>query len=520
MIKHMMSTYWRVLLTVPLMFGAIMMVTFTTFPAQHASMSSGLPDHWWTHLTGEKTINAVQKGVTIGTVENNLDHFLQTGYHIINLDWPVAAGPSCIFAGFSAADYQHADPRLHNTADAPITSANPETADVTAADQDFANFTTAAHNKGMAVISWFNPEYMWVGSPLFKQAEADVATYGPIRANQPTDSPARYFVWSANPGGTTVERPADSDCFSGNSSATWIHDSAAGGNYYQSRWANEPSGDFGDGMTPWSTYITNAIDHWMDAGVDGFIFDAPGTYIGNGVTVVTNAVHARANKVAWGETGTSPFDGGEQNNMKVALLKSINTNDPTQLDPLMKGDRGPQIAAEDYTPADQTSNYFTQPDTNHQLSLFEIATLESLSQPVIIWRTAVGSGWPDGYFTMDDWPGGSDQAKFKAITDAAINHPAMQPSASHVHQTTNDDTKYYAFTKTSYDGSDHALVVLNFQSSSATITVDLANAGLVSNQTPTDLLNGGNGPQFNGTNFTMTLPAYGYGFYGVRVLVI
>src|SRR5258708_26063525 len=149
--------------------------TGTAHAQNQRTAKAKLPTSWWHHLTTERSLYAVRYGFTLQDVQNNLDSYKAKGYKLINLDWPISAGPVSLFGGFSASDYYHTDPRLA----APGTNA----------DTDWNNFVTAVHKHGMAVISWFNPSYIWTGSPLFKQAEADVQTYGPVLANQPATSP-------------------------------------------------------------------------------------------------------------------------------------------------------------------------------------------------------------------------------------------------------------------------------------------------------------------------------------------
>jgi hypothetical protein len=50
----------------------------------------------------------------------------------------------------------------------------------------------------------------------------------------------------------------------------------------------------------------------------------------------------------------------------------------------------------------------------------------------------------------------------------------------------------------------------NFNSTAADVTVDLTGTGIVTNQVPINLYNGGNGPAINGTSYTVSLPAYGF----------
>ncbi|HST39190.1 MAG TPA: hypothetical protein VLK58_06765, partial [Conexibacter sp.] len=136
----------------------------TALTAGTAVADGGLTrDKWWQQLTGEKTINARFYGLTLDEVRDDLDQIAADGYKILNLDWPVKAGPTSIYNGLSASDYYSVEPSIGT-------------------DQDWLDFLAAAHARGIAVTTWFNIAYFWTGSALFKQAEADVRRYGPIRA--------------------------------------------------------------------------------------------------------------------------------------------------------------------------------------------------------------------------------------------------------------------------------------------------------------------------------------------------
>lgn len=59
------------------------------------------------------------------------------------------------------------------------------------------------------------------------------------------------------------------------------------------------------------------------------------------------------------------------------------------------------------------------------------------------------------------------------------------------------------------------LPIFNFQDSEQTITVNLVGTRITVPQTPVDLLNGGDAPDIAAASYTVTLPPYGFVFYGV-----
>ena len=68
---------------------------------------------------------------------------------------------------------------------------------------------------------------------------------------------------------------------------------------------------------------------------------------------------------------------------------------------------------------------------------------------------------------------------------------------------TNDDDKFYAFKRTNKTGTSKALVILNYQNSSQTITINLTNTGINTTQIPVDLLGGGNGKTITSASYTV-----------------
>jgi hypothetical protein len=65
------------------------------------------------------------------------------------------------------------------------------------------------------------------------------------------------------------------------------------------------------------------------------------------------------------------------------------------------------------------------------------------------------------------------------------------------------------------DGSVKALVILNLQGTSQSITVNLTHTDIGTSQIPVDLLTGGAGPAITSASYTVTLPAYGFTVLGV-----
>ncbi len=379
----------------------------------------------------------------------------------------------------------------------------------------------------MAVISWFNPSYIWTGSPLFQQAEADVAQYGPIRANQPATSPARYFEWQLGAG--TVTKPCDT-CATSYLSRRWVTDPNAS---YQGQtvsyygvWSDQPSGDYAS--SEWQSYITGALKHWMDTRIDGFIFDAPRLYLNCNASCVKNVlvatVHSYPNRVAFSEIPTNTtaitdygFDGTENANFSSSKPWSdaITTQNPSSIESSSTLAERDAFAALGGTSIEPLNPAVLNDDQENLLAAATTVTTGNYLMVKDTTSTLDSDGSQFGDFGT--WPDSRSAPKLKAITDAVRNNAALDLSGTRQQLSTNDNSKYYAFLRISPDGSSYALIILNYQNSAQTITVDLTGTNLNIQQSPLDLLTGGRGPRMTSDSYTVTLPAWGYAFYGVSV---
>lgn|GEM_PF-6485110 len=496
-------------LLIPLLALTSVLTVFVAFGHPNRAHAATLPSPWWHHLNGERELDAVRFGYTLADVQSNLSTYKAQGYQVINLDWPVQAGPTCIYGGFSASDYYHADSRL--------------AAAGTNADTAWANFVTAVHSQGMAVDSWFNPSYIWTGAAIFKQAEADVKTYGPIRANQPANSPARYFEWRAQAGVATKQ--SDTYCDS-TQVDRWVTDPDVGSNIsYYSAFSDQPSGDYSS--AEWVTYIEGSLKHWMDTGIDGFVFDWPPDYVNCNSTCIKNTlvatVHSYSNKAAFGEgyNGATDslsnygFDGVENISFwgNRPWTDAINSQNPASIET-----SSTMTDRDSDTLAGVTSYEQFAPGVlnDNAKNLLSAATLMGTGHYLMIQSTqATSENDGSNFGEFGTWPSDSTtQARFAALTNAMRTNAALDNSGSRIKLPTNNDNAYYAFLRVSPDNSARAIAVLNFTGSQQTITVNISNQDIANGAT-TNLVGSGGNPTISNGSFSVTLPAWGYGFYGV-----
>jgi len=213
-------------------------------------------------------------------------------------------------------------------------------------DAGVSDLVSHVHAADMKIMTWFNPSYVWTGSDVFKAAEADMhacrdAAEGALSDCLPEESPARYFKWSEPRGGDCwsrhgLQRPKDAEPLSAEdadadgytscqsvgdkpeSRPCWVYDPAAD-RCYMSTWASQPSGDFASDR--WVAYVQQALAHWINQGIDGFVLDAPNMYIwqdtyarlsDDGVGAVVGATtafireHSKGKSASFSETYMAP----------------------------------------------------------------------------------------------------------------------------------------------------------------------------------------------------------------------
>ncbi|MDX6347586.1 MAG: hypothetical protein QOF84_2376, partial [Streptomyces sp.] len=102
------------------------------------------------------------------------------------------------------------------------------------------------------------------------------------------------------------------------------------------------------------------------------------------------------------------------------------------------------------------------------------------------------------------------RANWDRVLQTVNNNKALLPAASRTRVPAGSDPKVFAERRTSTNGKQTALLIYNINSTAANVTVDLTGTGIRTDQTPKDLYNGGKAPVIEGTNYTVSLPAYGF----------
>jgi hypothetical protein len=102
------------------------------------------------------------------------------------------------------------------------------------------------------------------------------------------------------------------------------------------------------------------------------------------------------------------------------------------------------------------------------------------------------------------------RANWHRVLQTVNSNKALLPSANRTRVRAGSGPNVYAMRRTSADSSQTVLLIYNFHSTAANVTVDLTGTGITVNRVPIDLYNGGNGPAISETSYSVSLPGYGF----------
>jgi len=442
-------------------------------------IGSPLQDKWWENSSGVMRYYPKYYNTPLNTIASQLDDLKAKGYEAIELMAPYT-GPADVWAGLGATDNYNIDPSIGTMT-------------------DFLNLLSQAHARGMKVLFFGNVGYARDLAPFFVKAQDD-------NRNNVYSKERMWFHFSATGGNG------------------WYWSSRAGAYYYAFWGQNIPSYNFN--TQEWRDETRKYIKFWMDKGVDGFAVDAPAVYDGISVpinnTYITDVLRSYD---TWanpeGARGVGYVTDWNYNSIQdyeltnwggsgySTIIPAIDNQNPNGLENILKGNRDAITAARGIT---QTPPSWEIAGVSSTKRLLEIALLTTSGtlfylhngQHTLLPHESVIPNWP-----------AADQARLWSLMKAQNSYKALAPSGLRVKLNTQDNNKFYAYKRTNRDGSIKALVILNFQATSQSITVNLANTDISTSQTPVDLLTGGAGPAITSASYTVTLPGYGFTVLGV-----
>ena len=425
---------------------------------------------------------------TFNSIASELDDLKSKGYEGIELLTPTQ-GPADIWAGLGATDNFAVDPILGTMA-------------------DFENLVATAHSKGMKVVFFGNAGYARDTAPFFAKAQDDQRNnvYSPERM---------WFHFSPT-----------------NQGKGWYWSERANAYYYAYWNSHLPSYNFN--TKEWQAESQRYLRFWLDKGVDGFVLDAPGNYDGfqgaNGkirnnanitdilrnydVSTGPEGAHGDIADVVvqWHYTTMQDYSitewGGGGHS---ALINAINARNPNSLDgSIFKPYRDKVNAVGGVTQTPPSWEIAGVPSSKRLLEVATLATFGTLFY--------LHNGAQDVRPQISEIPTWTtaEQATLWNLLRAQASYKALAPAGLRVKLPTNDDDKFYAFKRTNKTGTSKALVILNYQNSSQTITVNLTNTNINTTQIPIDLLSGEKGKAITSASYTVTLPAYGFTVLGVN----
>jgi hypothetical protein len=132
---------------------------------------------------------------------------------------------------------------------------------------DAKAFVASAHSRGIAVMSWMNPSYIFTGSSMFKQ------THDVNCLKNTSASVCSYFDWKSKEI-WYAKRPSDTKPAGGWEQNSYVNDESCA---YYSYWASQPTTTW---TSPsWAAEWKSIAEFWLqEIGIDGFIFDYPDGY--------------------------------------------------------------------------------------------------------------------------------------------------------------------------------------------------------------------------------------------------
>jgi len=449
---------------------------------------------WWDDTSGVMRYYLKKDPITtLNDVKSQLDTLKMQGYNVIELFAPYE-GPGDIWCGLGATNNYAIDPAI-GTMD------------------DFTDLINEVHSKGMKVTMFANLGYSRDTAPFFFEAcDAE-------RTNA-TNIPSRYwYQFSATDpqAGLPVDDP----------SREWFYSSRAE-KYYRAAWNRKEVPSYNFNNQQWRDECVKYLQFWMDKGLDGIALDAVSRYVGINadinnqyITNILDRYNAWTNpEGCWGQEYITQY--GYKcmqeysitgwSNAHSLFVEAMDSEDASSIEPELQAwhDRYTAVDGIDYAAVSWEKTSVT-----NQKRMMEIAGLTTIGTMFFLHS---GLDSIDVNAIIDSWPQSDKESMYNMIR-TQNSYKALSPAGSRTKLLVNGDlneSRYYAFLRTNKDGSSKALVIMNFQNSTQTLTVNLSNLGISTSQTPINLYTGTAGPKINSPNYTVTLPAYGYLVLGVK----
>jgi hypothetical protein len=359
--------------------------------------------------------------------------------------------------------------------------------------QDWRDMVAAAHSKGMKVICYFVNIYIDIQSAYFKTAEQQYAA-GNLSARE-----CSSFHWTKN-NKDPVPGPG--------MNLAWQQSSTAGA-YYFSTW----------GMAGFDFNLQSSLDEvtrfekfWLDAGMDGFMFDVgmtdqrykyhmvdlPKTYTTSDkwLTFEVTSSSQASSYVGFGLTSWFNFEDNDNSNDYTYITKEGGNANGLET----------RLANVDYARSHgcMTHNWSVLTSGDGLMYVQEAALLAGAG---VLYGSPMSS--IHNTFAADV------RTAWGKVLQIINNNPSLWPISARKRIPAGSDTKAYAMMRTSTDGSKVTLLAYNFSNAAKNVTVDLTGTGISTNVTPYDLYKNADAPRITSTNYTVNLPAWGFAILDV-----
>lgn len=444
-------------------------------PAAATEADGTLPPRWWESAAaivrvGAKDDNG-RRPFTLdeASMVQVLDEMKSAGVSAIEVFAPALGGNS--FSGLDTIDRYQVDPTLGTMA-------------------GFKRLISLAHERGLAVVSFDNLGYSSVDAVDFLKAEDD------LRAGRQSRE-VSFFLWSDSPGAPPPGHRRGNTFFfvrpthlPGSKPGTfydsakheyWVKSERAG-KYYWSKWAGvDKSGkrvrlpQYNWGSPEFQGEVEKVVRFWMDTGIDGMIIDAVNWYIDHtweiGRKRMTDVIASydnsysqpegagafREDPVAWITEGgwNSVQDYGLGiwwEDESDVIRNAIQSGDPRPIERALRDYHDRVVAA-------GGSLYHFAPK-------FDEPAKRALAVAVV---ACVGDLLALSH--PEDFPLPRETTW---LLDLKRRHPSLQQLSVRRQLPTAAPDRHYAFLRTSRDGAERAIVVMNFRPAEEAVQVDLS----------------------------------------------
>lgn len=373
--------------------------------------------------------------------------------------------------------------------------------------QDWRNLVAEAHRRGMKVVCYFVNIYLDPRSGYFKTAEQQ------YWAGDYTSREVSSFHWTEN-----MLDPLPTPRSGPPGVSSWMYSSTADA-FYWSLWFG-PGFDYN--LAGNRAEVARIEEFWLDTGLDGFIWDVgdmdallqqyqidlPKSYTPNDkwLTLERADSSAASTNLAYGLTSWYNYEDDYSVNDYTSVVTGAIDADGLEA-ALANADfarkNGCTTRAWSIWGDDRKANLIP-----HTYPAYPDDDVMRVQEAALLAGAGIhyGAGMYDQYIRWSD----TLRANWHKVLRTVNNNKALLPSASRTRVSAGSGPVAYAMRRTSADGTQTALLIYNFKSTGANVTVDLTGTGISVGQVPTDLYNGAGCPAITGASYTVSLPAYGF----------